>query len=255
MKQLYICDQGQVADTAALCRANEFGIEFQSFYRTAVVGDSDLVKIHRDAACGLRGIAMHGPIFGKGREFLCPADEDPEARRALLDAFKFTYEATLLLGGTHIVLHHAYDPEKDERRKWLSRFGSFWADFSRELPAGIQFHLENMLEHGPEFIISLLATISDEQVDACLDVGHVHCNSKTPVLKWIEELGSRIGYVHLHDNHGDTDEHLGLGMGDVQMEEVCHALEQHSPQATWAVECKAEYREHSLAWLRDRKYF
>ncbi len=81
------------------------------------------------------------------------------------------------------------------------------------------------------------------------DVGHAHCNSHTPVLKWIEALGNRIGYVHLHDNHGEADEHLGLGQETIPMLEVCHALNECAPNAICAIEAEGDGLVVSLRWL------
>lgn len=67
--------------------------------------------------------------------------------------------------------------------------------------------------------------------------------------EWIEALGGQIGYVHLHDNRGDEDEHLGLGSGTIPMREVCAALERQSPEAIWAMEIKVPYLEESVDWL------
>ena len=75
-------------------------------------------------------------------------------------------------------------------------------------------HLENMLEHDPAILLDVVAGIGHPAVDVCLDIGHVQANARVPVLRWIEVLGNNIGYVHLHDNHGAEDEHLGLGCGD-----------------------------------------
>jgi sugar phosphate isomerase/epimerase len=87
----------------------------------------------------------------------------------------------------------------------------FWHDFLSDKDPNIRIHLENMLELDPELISDVVRSIDRANLDINLDIGHAHCNSNTPVIKWIERLGSQIGYVHLHDNHGQSDEHLGLG--------------------------------------------
>ncbi len=69
------------------------------------------------------------------------------------------------------------------------------------------------------------------------------------MLQWIKSLGNRIGYVHLHDNHGEHDEHLGLGEGNIPMQDVCQALEECSPDAIWAIEAEGDGILQSLEWL------
>jgi len=55
--------------------------------------------------------------------------------------------------------------------------------------------------------------------------------------------------VHLHDNRGEQDEHLGLGKGSIPVEIVCQALEEHAPHAVWAIEAEGDGVRQSLDWL------
>ncbi len=106
-----------------------------------------------------------------------------------------------------------------------------------------------MLEEGPSVLCGILDQVNNPNLHANLDIGHAHCNSCTPVLQWIESLGNRIGYVHLHDNHGELDEHLGLGKGNIPMQDVCRTLEECSPDAIWAIEAEGDGILESLEWL------
>jgi sugar phosphate isomerase/epimerase len=67
-------------------------------------------------------------------------------------------------------------------------------------------------------------------------------------------MKSQIGYVHLHDNHGVTDEHLGLGEGNVPLQETLGALEKYSPEAVWALETDPKRFVSSLDWLADHQF-
>ena len=65
-----------------------------------------------------------------------------------------------------------------------------------------------------------------------------------------------IGYVHLHNNDGETDQHLALNSGTVSMAEVCHALIENAPRAVWAIEARqpGPVRE-SIEWLGEQGFF
>jgi sugar phosphate isomerase/epimerase len=156
------------------------------------------------------------------------------------------------LDATHIVLHHGYVPGTSMPSRWLARCRRFWMDFLATQSPGVQFHLENMLEHDPELLADVVAAINHPQVDVCLDVGHVHCHSTLSLVRWIERLGRQIGDVHLHDNHGTDDEHLGLGDGTIPLGEVCQALEAYAPQALWTIEAQPASLESSLRWLQQQ---
>jgi len=58
--------------------------------------------------------------------------------------------------------------------------------------------------------------------------------------------------VHIHDNHGETDEHLGLGKGNIPLEAVFSDLKKHSPDAIWALEAEGDGLLQSIRWLKDK---
>ena len=249
MRPFYICDQAHVDSASELCRAAGWGIEVQAFYDPAVGENQQEVERHRLAASGIRQVAVHGP-FGD----LCAGSFDAMVRQVTRHRFDLAYEVACQIEATDIVLHHGYVPGTSPPDRWVPRFVEFWDAFSQDKSGSVRFHLENMLERGPEVLLAVLEAIPQDNVDACLDIGHAHCNSQTTLGRWIEILGDRIGYVHLHDNHGQADEHLALGEGDIPLFEVCESLLELSPSALWALECAADGREQSVAWLREHGF-
>ena len=63
-----------------------------------------------------------------------------------------------------------------------------------------------------------------------------------------------LGYVHLHDNHGESDEHLGLGQGTIPVSEVCQALQHYAPTAIWGIETALPHMESSVHWLEEHDF-
>jgi sugar phosphate isomerase/epimerase len=110
--------------------------------------------------------------------------------------------------------------------------------------------LENVFDSGPELIAQVIDSIADPRVDICLDLGHVNCFTKGDCVAWIKYLNARIGYVHMHDNNGLKDEHLGIGRGTIPFAQVCEALNGHAPDAVWALECEIDHMTDSVDWLR-----
>jgi sugar phosphate isomerase/epimerase len=159
------------------------------------------------------------------------------------------YQTARQLEATHIVFHHGYVPRISPPKNWVPRFVRFWKLFLEGKPEDVVFHLENMLELSPDILIETIDSISDRRLNACLDIGHAHCNSTTPVLNWIEKLGTRIGYVHLHDNDGTADQHLAIGQGNIPFVDVCHALNEHTPDAIWTLETQTKGVRESYDWL------
>jgi sugar phosphate isomerase/epimerase len=164
------------------------------------------------------------------------------------------YQTACKLKATHIIFHHGYVPRTSPPKNWIPRFVEFWKSFLDEKPENVHFHLENMLELSPDIMIETIDTISDRRVSACLDIGHAHCNSTTPVLNWIEKLGSRIEHVHIHDNDGASDQHLAIGEGSIPFKDVCSVLNEYSPNAIWSLETQTNGIRKSYDWLRENGF-
>ena len=118
----------------------------------------------------------------------------------------------------------------------------------------MNYFIENHLDHTPEMLSTVIAGINRDNVKVCLDLGHVHCYSKTSLLEWIKTLNDKIGYVHIHDNNGEKDEHLGIGKGNIPMIEVFNALNEYAPNAIWAIESKVEDMDESIGWLKINNF-
>ena len=105
-------------------------------------------------------------------------------------------------------------------------------------------------------------SVNDPRLKVCLDIGHAHANSNMSVEEWITTLGDRIGYLHLHNNHGKVlgrpsylnDEHLGLDMGTMDIAKVLSLLEEYCPNAVWNIECKLDYIEKSVELIEKLGY-
>lgn len=245
MRRLFLSDDGHPVETAAISRRHKLGIEVQAFYDPALLEDDPrAVEKHREALGGLSDRALHG-CFGD----LCPGSFDRMVREVARNRFELSHDIARRLGAQHLILHHGYVPHTSPPATWLKRCTKFWQDFLADKNGGIRFHIENMLELDPGLLADLIDAIGRPWVDANLDIGHVHCNATAGLETWIRGLGSRIGYAHLHDNHGGEDEHLAFGKGTLPLKETLLMLEEVAPSACWCVEVNTECLEESLGWL------
>ena len=253
MQKLILCDDGNLLKVAPLAEANHCGIEFHSFcepYLTRV--GPNAVENHLCTINKIELRSLHGPFMD-----LCPGSFDAKVRDVAKHRFDFALNIAKKLNCAHVILHHGYIPGTSRPRGWLSRCTSFYQDFMQSVPDPISVHIENvdnLLDRDADLISDVIASVGRLNLDVCLDVGHAHCFSRTPVLKWIERLGHQIGYVHLNDTHGETDEHLSLGEGSMPMIEVCQALLEYAPGAIWAIEVQVPQIEQSITWLKDNGF-
>ena len=251
MLEIVLCDASQPRETASLCKRYGLGVEIQSFSNPDYpLRNPQGVHEHRNSYEQVAIRALHGP-FGD----LSPGSCDRLIREVTRERFEFAYHYAKLFHVSHIILHHGYVPGTNSYRGWLDRSLEFWNRFLSEKDEDICFHLENLLEPDPQLLADVVRQVNKPNLKVCLDVGHAHCHGKISVQQWVEELGELIGYVHLHDNHGDVDEHLTLGEGNIALDEVCYVLERRAPKAVWALEVGPKQLERSLFWLETHGYW
>ena len=118
------------------------------------------------------------------------------------------------LGAENIIFHSGCEPflRGAYLDDWVARCASFYETLLDMYD--IRIWIENSQDVDPDPIKMLMKRIPDPGIGVCLDLGHVNY-SRTAPEQWFEELGDRIGYLHLSDNNGFFDEHLPLGEGNV----------------------------------------
>lgn len=110
------------------------------------------------------------------------------------------------------------------------------------------------MDEGPDLLSCLVDAVASPNLDVALDIGHVHCYSPLSLREWITRLGPKIGYVHLHDNHGLSDDHLALGQGGIPLPGVLEDLLQNAPRSLWSIESGGLGTWQSLHWLQSNRY-
>ncbi|MBC7326579.1 sugar phosphate isomerase/epimerase [bacterium] len=98
--------------------------------------------------------------------------------------------------------------------------------------AGLKFCLEPRVGEmicTTDGILRLIDWVDDENLGAVLDTGHLNAQKEILPLS-VEKLGKRVFYVHFSDNDGKVNEHLGLGRGNIDFEEILKGLLRHNFQ-------------------------
>lgn len=92
---------------------------------------------------------------------------------------------------------------------------------------GLSVAVENMgriiplLGQRPEELAAMLEAVGEDNVGICLDTGHANT---TKTLEGFLRLGEKIIHMHANDNHGDDDDHLALGDGSIDWDNVFRSL-------------------------------
>src|SRR5436305_1750516 len=74
----------------------------------------------------------------------------------------------------------------------------------------------------PDRLNEILNTAHFDDIGFCFDIGHAHFGMG--VRASFETMKERIRSTHLHDNHGDRDEHLWIGEGTIDWSEAMALL-------------------------------
>ncbi|MBN1696345.1 MAG: sugar phosphate isomerase/epimerase [Spirochaetales bacterium] len=101
--------------------------------------------------------------------------------------------------------------------------------------AGVYLALENLIEsYMNNIIINVINAFSE--IGLCLDTGHAEISGSWPVFLYTDIL-SRLVALHIHDNHGITDEHLILGDGQIDFCRHIKTIYESGYDGVWGIEC------------------
>ena len=247
MRDLVLCDDCNPEFVLPLCKKFNAGIEIQGFHKP---GSEDIKEeiLERYLSTLPKEIKkyFHAPFAD-----LCLGSSNQKIVDVTKFYFDYAYEMAMRLGCERITVHHGYVPKTSCIPNWIKRSVAFWNDYLNDKK--ISFDMENVLELDETIQKAILDEVGSDKLGINLDIGHAYCNSSQSVKDWIKNLGERITYVHLHDNHGKSDEHLGLGKGNMALMEVLNALNEYAPNAILALECRLEDMEESLLYLKENK--
>ncbi len=76
----------------------------------------------------------------------------------------------------------------------------------------------------------------------CIDTGHAymsHDAGREPVCNYLERYAGQLVHVHLHDNHGESDEHLVPGEGSIDWPRALRTLDEVGFDGTAVLEVHA----------------
>jgi len=167
---------------------------------------------------------LHGPFMD-----LSPGGVDQRIKEVTFDRLMKTMELAHFFKPKMIVFHPGYERWKFDGnvKLWLESSLQTWRPLVKKAEErGLTLAVENVFEEGPDSIKSLLDEIHSPHFRFCFDTGHHHVFSKTPLPAWIEALGGFLGEVHLHDNHKEMDEHLPVGEGEFDFDQLFTLLSQ-----------------------------
>lgn len=95
---------------------------------------------------------------------------------------------------------------------------------------GVRLALENTVD-AIWILDRVLEEVGDDpektNLGICIDTGHAHMShdaGREPISNYLERYAGQLVHVHVHDNRGETDEHLVPGTGTIDWPRVLRTL-------------------------------
>lgn len=156
-----------------------------------------------------------------------------------------------------VVFHTNFIPSTKENYLafWIEKQVFFWEKYIPFLQENnIVVLLENTREENASYILPIINALNSPYFRICYDTGHSHCftESKEKPVKWVENYQEALTYIHLHSNHGITDEHIAFTEGNIDFSGFFEAISalHNVPDIIIEVKTQADYLT-SLKALRN----
>jgi sugar phosphate isomerase/epimerase len=180
-----------------------------------------------------RGLALNSvhAHFERRRPGSDLAALDDAVRRESVGIYRGGLEAVARLGGDMLLTHHIAIPQPEAQpEEHAQRRRAFVASLRELAPIATDLGVRLAIENGGggwhADVGHLLALIAEAGVHGavgiCLDTGHRHLHGD--VASAVHTAGRSLITLHVHDNHGQRDEHLMPLDGTVSWPEVVRAL-------------------------------
>jgi len=174
--------------------------------------------------------SMHSPIYSEpdyGRHMAPPVnlvDNDKRQRVSAMDEAKRAIEFAEQAPFRFLVQHLGVSKEKWEPRKMEYAITALEHLRVFAKPLGVTVLVENIANEvtEPERLQEILNTAHFDDIGFCFDIGHAHFGQG--VRASFETMKDKIRSTHLHDNHGERDEHLWIGEGTIDWNEAMSLL-------------------------------
>ncbi len=196
---------------------------------------------------------LHAPFYE-----LYIGSLDPHIQAISRYKLRKAFELIELFKPESIVCHLGFEENKHGYREdlWFKHSLAGWRDLlviATEQKTFVMF--ENTYERTTKQLKQILVALDSPYAKFCFDVGHVTAFAKNSWQDWLPELAPWLGQLHLHDNNGTLDDHLGLGEGIVDFGGIFTFLQQHDLQPVVTMEPHhAGGMETGFKFLEERQF-
>ncbi len=194
-----------------------------------------LIRLEKELHQRNLGPSLHAPFLD-----LSPGAFDAKVREVTKFRFGQILDIADVLKPNIIDFHPHYDRYRfaDKIDPWVENCATtFGPIVKRAEKMKVVLAMENVFEDEPTPLAKLIDKIGSPSFQTCFDNGHFHMFHKVPLKKWWEVLGDKTALLHIHDNHGEKDEHLPIGSGNFPFPAYFNLLREFHHPITYTLEC------------------
>lgn len=182
---------------------------------------------------GIRN-TIHAPFMD-----LNPGSFEPLVRDITRRRFHQVMDAASHLRPLVMVFHPGYDKWRygSARDRWLAESLPLWQEMvERAEECGCVIAVENIFEEEPSTLFDLITCVDSPRLRHCFDMGHWNMFKRGGLEEWFAVMGGFMAEVHIHDNHGEKDEHAPIGEGNLDTQLLFSLLKRYAPDAVLTIE-------------------
>jgi sugar phosphate isomerase/epimerase len=195
----------------------------------------------------LKPFSMHAPLWsdtdsGRGGEPAVNVVHPDKSRRIdAMDEIKRALEAAEQIPFQHMVVHLGERGDTWDTRTLENALTALEHLQTYARPLGVKLLVENIQNEvtTPAHLGEILRVGHFDDIGVCLDVGHAHIGDGVSAA--LAQLAPLLRTAHLHDNHGERDEHLWPGEGTIEFEQTLAGLKAAPQQPAGVLEIHYSY--------------
>ncbi|GAA0343621.1 MULTISPECIES: sugar phosphate isomerase/epimerase family protein [Oceanobacillus] len=187
--------------------------------------------------------------------------ENKAVRKTAFDEYKKAIEFAGMIGAKHVVIHpgFCFSPvfDKKQAQQRSAAYIKQLCDIAK--PLDVHLAVENVGYQGSAlFSEEEFGHFLDEIDDTAgylIDIGHAQLDNWN-IPKVIHTVKGRLLGLHIHDNFGEADEHLPIGKGKINWDDILDALNDIHPDCELILEyapgTPLEHLRHGKAFLKQK---
>ena len=175
--------------------------------------------------------SMHAPLYPdhemgrSGAPAVNVLHREKTRRIDAMDEIKRALESAELIPFKYLVLH--LGEREDEWSEHALEYSLTALEHLKTYasPLGVKLLIENIPNGvtAPQNLVEILNVGHFNTIGVCFDTGHAHMLGG--VAETLSALRPHVRSVHLHDNHGERDEHLWPGEGTIDWDAAYGSLQ------------------------------